>query len=80
MTTTTKIRAVGNSKGVILPKKYLDQCGIEDAVDITIKDHKITIVASKNIAKMKWSDFKPSNRKEKIRIVKNKFDEKDWTW
>ena len=80
MTTTTKIRAVGNSKGVILPKKYLDQCGIEDTVDITIKDHKITIVASKNVTKKKWSDFKQLNRKEKIDLIANKFDEKDWTW
>ena len=80
MTTTAKIRAVGNSKGVILPKKYLDQCGIEDTVDITIKDHKITIVASKNVIKKKWSDFRQLNRKEKIGLITNKFDEKDWTW
>ena len=80
MTTTTKIRAVGNSKGVILPKKYLNQCGIEDKVDITIKDRKITIVASGNIKKKKWSDFTRRNRKEKIDLIANKFDEKDWTW
>ena len=80
MTTTTKIRAVGNSKGVILPKKYLDQCGIEDKVDITIQDDKITIMASRNITKKKWSDFKQQNRKEKIGLITNKFDEKDWTW
>ena len=80
MTTTTKIRAVGNSKGVILPKKYLNQCGIEDKVDITIKDRKITIVASGNIKKKKWSDFKRRRRKEKIDLIANKFDEKDWTW
>ncbi len=80
MTTTTKIRAVGNSKGVILPKKYLDQCGIQDRVDITIKDNIITIGAAKNVAKKKWADFKQRNKKEKITLVRNKFDEKDWTW
>lgn len=80
MTTSTKIRAVGNSKGVILPKKYLDQCGIEDRVDITLKDSIITIAASKTIVKKKWTDFKPSTKKEKIILVLNKFDEQDWTW
>ena len=80
MTTTTKIRAVGNSKGVILPKKYLDQCGIEDKVDITIKDQMITIAAAKGVAKKKWSDFKLSGKKEKVNLIPNKFDEKDWTW
>ena len=80
MTTSTKIRAVGNSKGVILPKKYLDQCGIEDRVDITLKDSIITIAASKTFVKKKWTDFKQSTKKEKITLVRNKFDEQDWTW
>ncbi len=80
MTTTTKIRAVGNSKGVILPKKYLDQCGIEDKVDITIKDNIITIAATKNAIKRKWADFKKFNKKEKFPLLTNTFDEKDWTW
>ena len=80
MTTSTKIRAVGNSKGVILPKKYLDQCGIEDRVDITVNNNIITIVAAKNVVKKKWSDFKQSTKKEKATFVPNTFDEKDWTW
>ncbi len=80
MTTTTKIRAVGNSKGVILPKKYLDQCGIEDKVDISIKDNIITIAATKSATKRKWADFKKINKKENIPLLTNTFDEKDWTW
>jgi len=80
MNTTTKIRAVGNSRGVILPKKYLDQCGIVDRVDITIKDNTITIAATKNGKKKKWSDFKPVAGKEKVSFISNTFDEKEWTW
>ena len=76
----TKIRAVGNSKGVILPKKYLEQCGIEDQVEINIKDNIITIAPAKNTSKKKWADFKQLNKKEKVALVTNKFDEKDWTW
>ena len=80
MITTTKIRAVGNSKGVILPKKYLDQCGIEEEVEITMKDNIITIAAAKKVRKKKWTDFKKSNKKEKVTLISNKFDESDWTW
>ena len=80
MTITTKITALGNSRGVILPKRYLDLCGIEDKVDITIQNHKIMIAASRNIKKKKWSDFRLPNRGVKISGIKNKFDEKDWTW
>jgi antitoxin component of MazEF toxin-antitoxin module len=80
MTITSKIRAVGNSKGVILPKKYLDQCGIEDLVDITIKDRIITIQAKNEIIKKNWVDFKPLRKKTRSTFVSNKFDEVDWTW
>lgn len=80
MSTTTKIRAVGNSKGVILPKKYLDQCGIEDMVDITIKDKTITIAAARNVRRKEWSDFKRPAGKEKVTFISNKFDEDEWTW
>lgn len=80
MTTTTKIRAVGNSKGVILPKKYLDQCGIEDNVDITIKDNIITIAAAKKVKKKKWTDFKRSSIKKTVTFISNEFDQKEWTW
>ena len=80
MTTTTKIRAVGNSKGVILPKKFLELCGIQDKVDIGIQDNIITIVAAKSIPKKKWAEFKQRGKKEKVTFVPNKFDEKDWTW
>jgi antitoxin component of MazEF toxin-antitoxin module len=78
--TTSKIRAVGNSRGVILPKKYLDQCGIEDVVNIAIQDNMITIAAAKNVKKKKWADFKPSTGKEKVAFISNKFDETEWTW
>ncbi len=80
MTKTTKIRAIGNSKGVILPKKYLDRCGIEDKVEINIKDKVIILAATKNVTKRKWADFKQINKKEKLPLVTNTFDEKDWTW
>jgi antitoxin component of MazEF toxin-antitoxin module len=80
MTTRSKIRAVGNSRGVILPKKYLEQCGIEDQVDISIKDNIITIAATKTVTKKKWADFNQTSKKEKIILVANKFDDQDWTW
>jgi antitoxin component of MazEF toxin-antitoxin module len=80
VTTSTKIRAVGNSKGVILPKKFLDECGIEDRVEISVKGNTITIAAAKDMVKRKWSDFSQRGKKRKSALVANKFDENDWTW
>jgi hypothetical protein len=50
---------------VILPKKYLDQCGIEDKVGIAIKHNTITIVAAKNDTTRKWADFRQTNKNGK---------------
>jgi antitoxin component of MazEF toxin-antitoxin module len=75
MTTTTKIRAVGNLKGIIIPKAFLDQCGIEESVDITMKNNSITITASKVVVKKKWADFKPSGKKEKVKFIPGKLFE-----
>lgn len=71
---------MGNSRGVIIPKRYFDQCGIEDKVDIIIQDKKIMIVASRNVKKKKWSDFRQPKGRIRIGLLKTNFDEKDWTW
>jgi antitoxin MazE len=32
---------IGNSRGVRIPKALLEQCGIGDAVDLTVEDGKL---------------------------------------
>ena len=34
---------IGNSRGVRIPKALLEQCGIVDAVDITIDDRRLVL-------------------------------------
>ncbi len=34
---------IGNSKGIRIPKKVLDQCQVEDVLELTVKDNNILL-------------------------------------
>ena len=42
-----KLQKIGNSRGVRLPKKIIEQCGITDKVELSITGKTINIVAKK---------------------------------
>ena len=75
----TKIRKIGNSRGILFPKTVLDRSGIKDTVKIIVKDNIIMISSADKPVKKKWSDFKKA-KKVKADFVTNRFDETDWTW
>ena len=78
MSTLAKIRPIGNSKGILLPKSFLEECGIKTDVTISIKEKAIVISATDKKEKKRWLDIKKS--KQKVSSINNTFDEKDWTW
>ena len=77
--TITKIRRIGNSRGILFSKTILDKSGITDSVQIIVKEKKIVISAFDEKKKKKWSDLK-RNKKDKSDFVVNKFDLAEWTW
>jgi antitoxin component of MazEF toxin-antitoxin module len=78
-TTLTKVRKIGNSRGILFPKTILDEGGIKDIVKITVKNKTITITPGEQKRKKDWSDFK-IHKKVKSDFISNAFDSKDWVW
>ena len=39
---------IGNSKGVRIPKAFLEQCGMQKTVELTIKHHSLVITPYKD--------------------------------
>jgi antitoxin component of MazEF toxin-antitoxin module len=78
-TTVTKIRKIGNSKGILFPKAILDEGGIIDTVKITVKNRVIMITPGDKKVKKSWSDFKKVKR-EGVDFVTNSFDANEWAW
>jgi antitoxin MazE len=77
--TMTKIRRIGNSRGILFSKAVLEESGIKGTVQITVKDRVITIKPAEDKDRKKWTDFKKA-KKQKADFVVNQFDSNEWTW
>ena len=78
-----QIRDIGNSKGVIIPAKFLKEAGIKKLADIELKDKQIILKASKEPRKNWLENIQkdpPSKNDDSLNDV---FDEElmeDWQW
>jgi antitoxin component of MazEF toxin-antitoxin module len=70
-----KIRDIGNSKGIIIPKNYYETLGKPSAVNLTSEDGIIKIEPIKE--KEDWSDFEnlSSDGLEETIVISNKREE-----
>ncbi|MGV6943413.1 AbrB/MazE/SpoVT family DNA-binding domain-containing protein [Sphingobacterium kyonggiense] len=80
----TKIRKIGNSFGIIISKKILEQIDVTDEVSLTVKDSKIIIEAAKSKPRKDWEEkllkANSSQDNESLEYFDNDFDNTDWTW
>ncbi|QWD59307.1 AbrB/MazE/SpoVT family DNA-binding domain-containing protein [Polynucleobacter sp. MWH-UH35A] len=78
------VRAIGNSKGVVIPKIILEQSGIEGVVDMTIDGEKIILSRPKNAAREHWAkDAQSLAKSGEDKLVLGDFANKedgDWVW
>ena len=83
----TTIVKIGNSHGLIIPKRLLSTLGDSKQVDIQVKDGGLLITAlTETKARSNWErqfadaiakGFAPEN----VAIdIENDFDKKEWTW
>ena len=76
------IVAIGNSKGIRIPKALLEQCGFGENADLSIADGKIILSPIKS-PRAGWAEtFKDADANEKLLMgdFPNEFDENEWTW
>ena len=50
----TTLRAIGNSKGVLIPSAFLASCKIEDKIDIELQDGQIVIRPVRRTLREHW--------------------------
>lgn len=83
----TKIVKIGNSKGVRIPKSFLDESGLKSDVELEVNDGKIII---KPISKPResWdSGFRKMSQNKDDTLLDFKelskqstWDEEEWEW
>lgn len=73
---------IGNSQGIRIPKKILEQCGFEKQLDLEIEDNKL-ILTPVNPRKNWEQAFKEmhKNGDDKLLISDNlDLDSEEWEW
>ena len=85
---TVKLRNIGNSKGIIIPKEIIAQCDMEESVTIEVKGQQL-IIRKAESPNIHWDTAfqhcHPESEKEKIDAqlmgdFPNQFDEEEWQW
>jgi antitoxin MazE len=76
---------VGNSKGIIIPSKFLKLLGISGSVEIVIVDNNMVVSAISNAPRKGWEDSFKLMRKngDDTLLFEDDFNDNDlneWTW
>ena len=83
----TRLRKIGNSKGITLSKSLLEQYQFEDEVEIVAQENGLLIMPAKARSREQWDEqfkaakkagHKPDNAM--LERFSNSFDKKEWTW
>ena len=79
----TKLIAIGNSKGVRIPRAFIKQCGLAREIEIDIRDHTI-IISSPQGPRAGWKQaFERMARQgddSLIDPVTTAWEDEDWQW
>ena len=75
---------IGNSKGIRIPKAILQQCHIEEYVDIEVKNEHIVIKSSHEKIRKNWKQaFKKMHENNEDNLLINNIPDMEiegWTW
>jgi antitoxin MazE len=86
MTTSVKGRVikVGNSQGIRIPKLLLEQSGIQENVEIEVRDNQLIITAAPR-SRVGWADAFAEmaiNQNDLLldNVTATSWDETEWEW
>jgi len=81
----TTIIKIGNSQGLIIPKRMLNRLGVRRRVELQIKDGGL-FIAPVDDTRKGWAEAfakaskKYEPEKDYFEGVENDFDREEWTW
>ncbi len=80
----TSLVAIGNSKGIRIPKIILEQCHIKKFVDLEVQEDRILIKSYNEIPRKNWDkEFHKMHKNQDDRLfISDSIDvnDKDWVW
>ena len=81
-----KVVRIGNSQGVRIPKTLLEQCGLQGAVELEVREGQL-VVRSATRARAGWDEAFRRMREhgddvllERDLLASTKWDRTEWRW
>jgi antitoxin MazE len=83
----SKLIAIGNSRGLRLPKSVIEQCGLDDEIELEVRDGCV-ILRSPKVPRAGWeAAFKRMRAENHDRLLDAQavsrptdWEESEWTW
>jgi antitoxin MazE len=83
----TKLIRIGNSQGVRIPKPLIEESGIADEIEMTLRDNEIVLRPADAVRKDWDRSFKKMAEQGDDTLLDkddiehaSEWDESDWTW
>ena len=77
------IIAIGNSRGLRIPKAMLDQCGFEQSADVAVEDGQL-VIRPRFEARRGWDEaFRQMADRQDDELIDTPapaFDDAEWSW
>lgn len=76
---------IGNSRGIRIPKPFIEQCGLGETVELRVANDCL-IISPERQARQGWNDaFRASGRALDDELLleiaePSEFDRKEWRW
>lgn len=76
---------IGNSRGIRIPKPLIEQCRLNEAVDLRVEEGRL-VIAPAGLPRDGWNDvFRAAASSEDDELFldnlpPNQFDRKEWKW
>ena len=77
-----KVVAIGNSRGIRIPKAILEQCEISDAVHLVVEGHQIVLTPADTEPRAGWREAAKSmaERGDDELLIPDVFEDEDLDW
>ncbi len=82
---TTKLIRIGNSRGVRIPKALIEECGLDDAVELQAREGELVIRPAKR-PRAGWADaFRGMAGRKRDKLIGGEWpatawDKTEWKW
>jgi antitoxin MazE len=81
-----KITNIGNSKGIIIPKAIIEQCGLKERVNLDVRENCLVISAKTDSPRQEWeAAIIAAGGSENDELLmedylEHSWDEEEWSW